>query len=253
MVTLLPALIWVGEDSEGFPNEQRDIRQNHRVHTQEHQLECTICHPGAENAAKAGMPEMEVCTDCHEEETDDESDEKKGCLKCHVFRKPHPECTVEHCGEDHLPEFEVVMGPKPYRLRYSDMAESGGFSHRTHYEGKVDCSRCHGMVAQDGNIPFLAGRYMPNAHTCYNCHAKALEGFSHKRHCDRDIKCSSCHGDIATAGKGLFPAGNYMPALKKECRKCHQPVSEDCGTCHKPKLADPDGKPASHTSVLDDY
>ena len=229
---------------------RRDIRQSHLVHVTEQELNCTECHRGAQKDQKPGMPEMDICADCHEEETDDEKENLKGCLHCHTFANPSPECTKEKCTEDTMPEFTANMGPKPFGLKYAKKGEKGGFSHNTHFKKNVTCNRCHGEIAKEGRIPFPSGKYMPTANKCYNCHSKSFAGFTHKNHIGRDIQCSKCHGNVATEGQRPFPKGKYLPDVEVQCRECHKPVSTECITCHTKEIAENGDKPSNHTPEL---
>jgi len=256
--------IFAEEEEREIP--RREVKQSHKRHVEEMEIECWKCHRGANKRAHSGMPVMEICGDCHEVETQDKTDEKSGCLKCHTFEKPNPKCTIKSCPKEELPEIIVTqLGPdKPYNLKYSVEGEVGGFSHKIHFDKNVQCSRCHGDLARDEQIPFPSGDYIPKAYRCFNCHAKEFNGFSHKRHIGRGLACLECHGNInrqfpyardkrsrsPMMGWQLpekpFPTGKYIPVLEIECRKCHTPRSFKCDTCHIPDSVDENDIPDTH-------
>lgn len=229
---------------------RREVNQSHLKHMTEADLRCVDCHPGAEQGTHAGMPDMDVCADCHTKDTDDSLSDQKGCLKCHTFAEPNPKCTIDHCNEDDLPEIASKLGPEPFPIRYSSEKSEGGFSHRIHFKNNVRCYRCHGDIAKEGRIPFPSGKYMPNANLCFNCHSKNFDGFTHKNHLEREIKCTECHGKIGSEDRRPFPKGTYIPNVEKECRICHKPVSPECKTCHPPEFQDK-SKPGNHTSEME--
>ena len=230
---------WFGQGWDGSA-PRRDVMQNHKIHVQDEEIDCTTCHAGAQDEAQAGMPEMSVCEDCHDE-VDDTKDDKTGCLKCHTFADPNPACTADECTEASLPEIEVkTLGPKPYRnLRYAEEDQKGGFSHKVHFKAEIACKDCHGDVALEAGIPFPSGKYMPTPQRCADCHAKDLGHFSHVRHQARDIACADCHGEgeYAKDWTEPLPEGAVVPTGRPGetpalCRDCHDPVSKDCQTCH---------------------
>ena len=251
---------WIGKGWQEGSMERRDINQSHFKHIQEADLECVECHTGATTQAKAGMPNMETCADCHEEETNDETDEKKTCLKCHTFATPNKNCTINHCSEEDLPEMASNMGPKPYKnIKYPSKDDNSGFSHLTHFKNKVACKKCHGNIAFEGQIPFPSGKYMPKPDRCFACHAKNLGGFSHKVHTEMKVDCLECHTGIDQDNDPNFerggkyrPSGDPNSAPVKPCRKCHiavafQPSGDlDCKKCHVPNTFDQKIKPDFH-------
>lgn len=233
------------EQREHWP--RRDVRQSHALHKEEG-LACTDCHPGAESEARAGMPYMDDCAACHEEEADMDAEDYGVCLKCHTYDALPEGCTEDACSPDDLPEVTVAMGPPPVpNLRYRTEEDAAGFSHALHAEAEVRCADCHGPIAEEGRIPFPAGRYMPSARVCFACHAKGLAGFSHKRHIAREIECADCHGDIAQDASRPLERGRYLPDVQSVCRDCHEPVEGDCSTCHTPGTYSPGDAPSSHT------
>lgn len=242
---------WFGRGWEPGQAPRRDVRFNHNWHVVDQELECTDCHEGAESEDKAGLPEMEACAECHDE-TDDTTDEKAGCLLCHEFRQPHPDCTDEHCAEEDLPDITATIGPQPYRnLRYPSDERPGGFSHETHFENGIECAQCHGGIREQDSDFVPSGRYMPKPQRCLDCHGRQLRNFTHERHAEKEVACSACHGDATPDDSLALPAEATIPqgvptSVPPTCAECHEPVSSDCVTCHLPGTYDRTVPPDSH-------
>ena len=246
---------WFGQGrKEGMP-QRRDIRQSHRVHVAREKMECTDCHEGATDEAGAGLPKMDVCADCHDKQTSEVGENRTGCLFCHTFAQPAPDCTEASCTEDTLPEIKPRLGPQPYRdLRYPGEEDERGFSHRKHAEAEVACADCHGEIASEGAIPFPSGKYMPTAQRCLDCHAKDLGHFTHQAHQAKGIDCEDCHEEALNPRKSPMPDASYRPpglptATPPACAECHDPVSTGCETCHVPGKFDKRIRPARHSGA----
>ena len=237
--------------------ERRDIRQSHKVHVGQEEIECTDCHEGAKESARAGMPEMEACGDCHDEEVSEETEDRSGCLHCHTFPEPVPGCSRDGCSEETLPDIVTVMGPAPYRnLRYPSEDDPKGFSHALHAEAEIPCAACHGNIAQEGAIPFPSGKYMPKPERCIACHAKDLGHFTHQAHKELEIACNDCHEDEVEEEN--MPDESYRPSglpttTPEACKECHDPVSARCDTCHIPNTFDRAVRPMTHRGAWTEF
>jgi len=243
--------VWFGKGWTEEENALRDLNFSHQIHVEGEELECSTCHAGAEEEARAGMPEMSVCEECHDE-VDDSSEEKSGCLMCHIIQNLPPECTDEECPEDALPDIETQIGPQPYsNLRYSDGEESHGFSHQTHFDKGIECEQCHDGIAGQEVMPMATGQYMPKPQRCFDCHGRTLGNFTHKRHADKEVPCADCHGDSVVDEVKELPADATTPeggpnSVPGTCAACHKPVSSSCETCHVSGTYDQKVEPDTH-------
>src|SRR5262249_47929032 len=94
-------------------------------------LACTSCHPGGEEAGRAGMPPASRCLAGH-----------KDTLKL------RPNARAVQAEDDNIPDYV-------------------GFSHARHARGKIKCVECHGEVnTQEQTGPANA----LNMKTCMDCH-----------------------------------------------------------------------------------
>ena len=111
--------------------DEQPIKYNHKIHLEEADLTCLDCHQNATSQARASIPNISFCGDCHDDVGSENPEERK--LAEYVSN-----------GID-IPWVQVHVVP-----------DHAYFSHRRHVTlGQLDCSECHGNVAQM-EIPFEA-------------------------------------------------------------------------------------------------
>ncbi|MGD2113737.1 MAG: cytochrome c3 family protein [Acidobacteriota bacterium] len=121
------------------------IAFNHRLHVQDLGLACADCHRYVMTGARATIPNVEVCSDCHLEALTDSPEER--ILVDHVER-----------GE-----------PIPWRKVYR-VPDHVLFSHRRHAAiAAIDCERCHGAMA-DREQPVTRPAVRQTMESCIECH-----------------------------------------------------------------------------------
>ncbi len=104
------------------PPIEQPISFNHNKHI-EADVECSECHQYFETSRFSGLPEIEVCTDCHE---DDES---------------------ESAGIKILLGYIERQENIPWKRVY-DVADHVFYSHRRHVvSAGLPCAGCHGDIA----------------------------------------------------------------------------------------------------------
>ncbi len=134
------------------------IAYNHYKHTQELELECTLCHGGVETAIRATLPSIEVCIGCHEEPVTESAEEEK--IRTYYARN------------------EEI----PWK-RLFEVPEHVFFSHRRHVTvAGLDCTKCHGDMATRKKPPKKAPMGI-SMNACMSCH----------RNLQAQIDCVSCH------------------------------------------------------------
>ena len=134
-VILLPALKAIDQP----------IAFNHRLHVEDLGADCTDCHLYAVTGARATIPNIEVCSDCH------------------------AEAQTESAAEARLVEY-IAGGEKiPWRKIYW-VPEHVYFSHRRHTAiAGLECDQCHGPVSarEEPLTRRLVGLSMDG---CMECH-----------------------------------------------------------------------------------
>lgn len=157
----LPVFVAAGFTSpfvEGAEAVEQPIRYNHYKHTQELELECSVCHLGVREAIRATLPGVETCIDCHEEAVTDSPEEEK--IRRYYSR------------QEEIPWQRLFQVP-----------DHVFFSHRRHVTvGAVDCATCHGDMALRTSPPERAPMAI-SMDSCLACH----------RQFGASIDCVSCH------------------------------------------------------------
>jgi len=127
----------------------RAIRQpiefNHRLHVEDVGLDCTDCHRYAKTGARATIPNIEVCVDCHEESQGESAEEVKVV--------------------DHIQEGERI----PWKKIYWE-PDHVYFSHRRHTTiAGLECETCHGDM-KDRIEPLARPAVRLTMEFCQDCH-----------------------------------------------------------------------------------
>ena len=134
---------------------------NHRIHI-ESELECADCHVGVETAARAGVPSVEICAECHEDPEDSMVRSENG--------KRILASVLEH---------EEMWWPSVYWL-----PDHVVFSHRRHVAiGEIDCKDCHGDMASATTLPSEAVHEILTMDGCLKCHERS----------GASLDCAACH------------------------------------------------------------
>ncbi len=120
---LLPASL-VFAYLNGRDGGSQPIAYNHNMHVQENDMECLDCHVYAEDGARASIPNVELCRDCHEEASTES--EAEAALLSYVN------------DNRRIPWRQINVVP-----------DYAYFSHRRHVKlGELDCVACHGEVGE---------------------------------------------------------------------------------------------------------
>lgn len=124
------------------------IAFNHSLHVTDLGLECVDCHRYVLTGARATIPNIDVCGDCH------------------------VEALGESAEEQRLVEFvesgELIPWRKVYRV-----PDHVYFSHRRHAAiGQIECERCHGPMAEQMQ-PVTRPAVRITMDGCIECHEQA--------------------------------------------------------------------------------
>ncbi|MBI4870586.1 MAG: cytochrome c3 family protein [Candidatus Riflebacteria bacterium] len=188
---------------------------DHKAHGERGVEACSDCHD-LPKEGRAMLPTMENCSSCHEV---DPAKEGPACGQCHSRSAGKLE---------------------PWRWSLAVGTPGVSFQHQVHLEAKIDCSACHGKMAENARVTTAV---RPKMELCLDCHRKQ----------DRAaVRCSVCHD--AEAKKLVPPShrerdwglrhghlarrGKALP-LKLTCTFCHP--QSDCSSCHQDQM------PRDHT------
>jgi hypothetical protein len=152
-ITLVGAIIGASHQRGSQP-----IQYNHKLHVEEADLTCLDCHPNAETLARASIPNIQICSDCHDDTESENMEERK---------------VAEYGSMDaHIPWVQVHIVP-----------DHVFFSHRRHVKlAQIECMDCHGDVSQMKK-PFIDAFVEMEMEWCMDCHDE--------RNVTND--CYSCH------------------------------------------------------------
>jgi hypothetical protein len=139
------------------PNLQpkQPIQFPHHVHILTVGLECTYCHKYPEQSIHAGLPDAELCMECHQAIATDRPEIIK---LTNLYQKGQP-----------------INWVRVYQ--YQDWVY---FSHKRHVRSGVQCQECHGpvdLMTTVQRIPYIGMGW------CIHCH----------RNRDAPIECNTCH------------------------------------------------------------
>lgn len=121
------------------------IAFNHRLHLEDVGLDCTDCHLYAESGPRATIPNLTVCSDCHEESQGDSPQEAR------------------------LIEFIQQGTLVPWRKIYR-VPSHVYFSHRRHTAiAGIACETCHGQISEREQ-PVTRPLVQVTMERCMACH-----------------------------------------------------------------------------------
>lgn len=153
-VLMLVAIgFWARADDGNQP-----IAYNHRVHIEDGGMECQDCHVRVEDFERASIPNIEICSDCH----DDPEDENPKIRQVAQY---------------------VVNGRKIPWKQVHVVRDYALFSHRRHVKlAQIECQVCHGPV-ETMNTPFEKPFIEITMAWCLECHEKSAAA----------TDCYACH------------------------------------------------------------
>ena len=141
----------------GNASVQQPIKYNHKKHI-EAGLDCVDCHTHVRDGARATIPTLGDCMECHEDPQSDSKEEE-------ILR------TLAANGI-HYPWKQVAKMP-----------EDVLFSHRRHVAlAEIECQECHGMI-QELEEPPKKTAIKLTMKFCMNCHEEKAA----------DNDCIACH------------------------------------------------------------
>ena len=123
------------------------IAFNHRFHLEDVGLDCTDCHLYAKSGPRATIPNLAVCSDCHEEAQGESEQEAR---------------LVEYVQQGTL-----IPWRKVYRVPGHVY-----FSHRRHTAiGGIECEVCHGQM-REREQPVTRPAVQVTMDRCMDCHVE---------------------------------------------------------------------------------
>ncbi len=186
----------------GCKKGEVDIRFNHNLHVVENGIDCDTCHKMNDNGVMSN-PDMDVCSDCHDIDTDHPS---KDCLTCHTIKSAKNDYEVEETG-----------------VKIPDSYKDIQFTHDPHTDYK--CTKCHKGIDKDKSLSKIK---FPKMDLCMQCHNDDIA----------PKECSTCHKKIR---KNIPPESHatdwemrhgFESKVDNSCKYCHGKSGKFCQDCH---------------------
>lgn len=148
------------------------IAYSHKLHAGEMKIDCRYCHSDVEKSRQANIPSPGVCMNCHSQVKKDSPEIKK---LTDYYSKGIP---IEWKRIHRVPDFAY-------------------FNHSVHVNKGIDCSNCHGNVADMDVVEQVKDFSMK---ACLDCHRDPHANIKNIVAGKQDIKinngptnCSACH------------------------------------------------------------
>jgi hypothetical protein len=201
VVIMLVALGWQGKmivvdairlgRQENYAPDQ-PVKFSHRIHAGQNKINCRYCHATVEYGKSAGIPAASLCMNCHMVVREGAKSGKFEIAKVvEAYETGHPiQWTRIHNLPDHV-----------------------FFNHSIHVgSGKLDCTKCHGPVAEMDIMRQYSDLSMG---WCVNCHRQTPVNFEINHYYDRYVKLH----DALKAGRiDTIRAANIGA---NDCQRCH--------------------------------
>ncbi|RMH02951.1 MAG: hypothetical protein D6702_07350 [Planctomycetota bacterium] len=170
-------------------------------------LECADCHPGIPDEDRAGMPDLEVCGQCHDTGLD-----------------PDLPLSAQPAG---------FVLPGDQEATWSSVTATSvatAFSHARHLELGADCDFCHPGVAESEAVD---PEWHMSMAECLDCHPGGDED---------PAACAGCHPGLDS---NTPPASHGSPAwlrahggLGGDRLSWSEDPARDCSLCHRESSCD---------------
>jgi len=141
------------------PGPVQPIQFSHKHHAGLYKIDCQYCHTGTDRSPAAGVPPVELCMGCHLQ-----------------FPPTYDELEGIRTLKQHWENREPIEWIQIHRL-----PEYVQFQHRAHLNKGIDCTECHGAVAEMDKVylvpdtkrwPWLLPTKKLEMGWCIDCHRK---------------------------------------------------------------------------------
>jgi Cytochrome c7 and related cytochrome c/Class III cytochrome C family len=131
------------------------IAFDHRIHTQAAGLDCAFCHRTAASGVTAGLPDVQLCMDCHQ-----------------TVGQGQPEIEKVRLAWNRQQSIDWQLVTR--------LPDHTRFVHDAHIQAGVACTTCHGNISQMQQVVQVRSLKMAD---CVACHQQN----------NAPTECSTCH------------------------------------------------------------
>ena len=168
------------------------IKFSHKVHAADNKIDCKYCHNTVEYSKSAGIPDVNVCWNCH------------SIVRNGTYSGGHQISKIVDAYENKTP-IEWI--------RIHNLQDHVYFSHAQHVSvGQVECNTCHGPIEEMDRVRQVSDLSMG---WCVNCHRDTEVQFFDNAFYDR---YEEMHEALK---KGEIDRVTVEQIGGTECSKCH--------------------------------
>lgn len=168
------------------------IKFSHAVHATDNQIDCQYCHNTVGYSKSAGIPDVNVCWNCH------------AIVRDGTYSGRHQISKV----------VDAYDQGKPIEwIRIHNLQDHVFFSHAQHVSvGKIECATCHGPIEEMHRVSQVSDLSMG---WCINCHRDTEVQFFDNQFYEqyKDLQKKMKSGEIDRVTAELIGG--------TECSKCH--------------------------------
>ncbi len=168
------------------------IKFSHVVHAADNQIDCQYCHTTASYSKSAGIPDVNICWNCH------------SIVREGSYSGRHQIAKVVDAFE---------QGTPIEWIRIHNLQDHVFFSHAQHVSvGKIECETCHGPIEEMHRVRQVSDLSMG---WCINCHRDTEVQFFDNQFYEqyKDLQKRMKSGEIDRVTAELTGG--------TECSKCH--------------------------------
>ncbi len=212
------------------------IKFSHKLHVGQNKIECQYCHSTVEKSRHANIPSANVCMNCHKAVQEGPQYGKNEITKIYAsigwnpeklayfenYQQMDPEevkaVFASYLGDDKaMKEVEPFIQKPIEWVQIHKLPDHAFFSHAQHVKvGKVECTTCHGELAEMEEVYQYAPLTMG---WCINCHRETEVQYASNGYYERLHDYYKEHKGEYEMREGQAFTVEKIGGL--ECSKCH--------------------------------
>lgn len=166
---------------------------SHFLHAGKNQIDCEYCHSSARKSIHGGVPELDVCMNCH---------------KFVKTKSEHIQKLTASYKADQPLEWNKVH----------DLPDYVNFAHVRHVRAGVECTECHGQIQMQGQPEYVT-------ETVDGKETKRLVGVDAVMVRETTLQmgwCLDCHAEHPSVDENYGDMAGTRRAELKDCWTCHK-------------------------------